>query len=62
MVVVVNCIHRLVNKEFEMYRVYVAVRLIVEIGEPEQVLGCYEFEAPTWMDALDNAYAWLKQY
>ena len=43
-----------------MSTVYVAVRLIVEPGQPEQVLGCWEFEADDWMQALDNAYAWLK--
>jgi hypothetical protein len=40
--------------------VHVAVRLIVEPGQPEQVLGCWEFEATDWMTALDAAYAWLK--
>jgi hypothetical protein len=44
-----------------MSTVYVAVRLIVEPGEPEQVLGVWEFAADDWMQALDNAYEWLKQ-
>lgn len=43
-----------------MNTVYVAVRLIVEPGQPEQVLGCWEFKADDWMQALDKAYAWLK--
>ena len=40
--------------------VYVAVRLIVKPGEPDQVLGCWEFDGADWMEALDAAYAWLK--
>jgi len=43
-----------------MSTVYVAVWLIVEPEQPEQVLGCWEFEAVDWMAALDLAYAWLK--
>ena len=43
-----------------MSTVYVAVHLIVKPGDPDQVLGCWEFEADTWMEALDKAYDWLK--
>lgn len=49
-------------KEIDMTTVYVAVRLIVEPGQPEQILGCYEFDATDWMAALDMAYNWLKQH
>ena len=45
-----------------MSTVYIAIRLIVPVGHPEQVLDVLEFEGATWMDALDAAYAWLKQH
>ena len=36
--------------------VYITVRQI----ETETVMANLEFTGDTWMDALDNAYTWLK--
>ena len=42
--------------------VYIAIRLIVPAGQPEQVLDVLEFDGPDWMTALDAAYDWLKAH
>ena len=42
--------------------VYVSARVITEPGEPEQVVGVWEFEHEAWESALAMAYEWLREY
>ena len=42
--------------------VYIAIHLITEVGEADQVLDVLEFTGADWMAALDAAYDWLKQH
>ena len=42
--------------DYIMSVVYITVRQI----ETETVMANLEFTGDTWMDALDNAYTWLK--
>lgn len=43
-----------------MTLVYITCKLITEPGQPENVLGNWEFNGADWMEALDKAYDWLK--
>jgi hypothetical protein len=44
-----------------MSTVYITICAIVPGKPSREVLETLEFEADTWMDALDAAYNWLKQ-